>query len=81
MPPVLHRAVDAGAMPGQAHYVTGIPRSRFELATAELHALGITLTRLPGEYRVNLGAGRESTARTMKISTNRVEHRPRCTLQ
>ena len=66
MPPVLHWAVDAGAMPGQAHYVTGIPRSRFELATAELHALGITLTRVPGEYRVNLGAGRESTARTIK---------------
>jgi hypothetical protein len=30
------------------------PVSPFELAAAELRALGIVLTRLPGEYRVNL---------------------------
>jgi hypothetical protein len=38
----------------------------FDLATAELRALGITLARLPGEYRVNFRNGAESTARTVE---------------
>jgi hypothetical protein len=33
------------------------PVSPFELAAAELRALGIVLTRLPGEYRVNYRNG------------------------
>ena len=37
--------------------------SPFELAARELRALGITLARLPGEYRVNFRTGAESTAR------------------
>jgi hypothetical protein len=39
------------------------PFAPFELATAELRKLGIDLTRLPGEYRVNFHNGAESTAR------------------
>jgi hypothetical protein len=37
--------------------------STFELAAAELRALGIILTRLPGEYRVNYRNGGGGTAR------------------
>ena len=36
--------------------------SPFEIATAELRRLGITLARLPGEYRVNFHNGTEATA-------------------
>ena|SRR5271170_631838 len=36
----------------------------FELAAAELRKLGITLTRLPGEYRVNLTGGPDVGALT-----------------
>jgi hypothetical protein len=35
----------------------------FEIAAAELRRLGITLARLPGEYRVNFENGSEATAR------------------
>jgi hypothetical protein len=42
--------------------MTDIP-SPFELAAAELRALGITLARLPGEYRVNFRNGSDATAR------------------
>ena len=38
--------------------------SPFELATAELRALGITLASLPGEYRINLRNGAETAALT-----------------
>jgi hypothetical protein len=38
--------------------------SPFELAAAELRALGITLARLPGEYRVNFHNAGDATART-----------------
>jgi len=38
--------------------------SPFELATAKLRKLGITLARLPGEYRVNFRNGVDATART-----------------
>src|SRR5258706_235028 len=41
-----------------------IPPSPFELAAAALRALGITLTSLPGEYRVNYRNGGEARART-----------------
>jgi hypothetical protein len=45
--------------------MTDIPGiSRFELAARELRALGITLTRLPGEYCVNIRDGTEATAQT-----------------
>lgn len=37
--------------------------SRFELVTAELRRLGITLRRLPGEYCVNFRNGGDGTAR------------------
>jgi hypothetical protein len=39
--------------------MTGDPPalSRFELAARELRALGIVMTRLPGEYRVNYRTG------------------------
>jgi hypothetical protein len=40
--------------------------SPFELATAELRALGITLARLPGEYRVNFRNGADATALTVE---------------
>ena len=36
--------------------------SPFEIATAELRRLGITLARLPGEYRVNFQNGTDATA-------------------
>jgi len=36
--------------------------SPFELAEAELRKLGISLARLPGEYRVNFRGGTEATA-------------------
>jgi hypothetical protein len=39
------------------------PVSRFELVTAELRTLGITLRRLPGEYCVNFRNGSETTSR------------------
>lgn len=39
------------------------PPSRFELVAAELHALGITLRRLPGEYCINFRNGGDGTAR------------------
>ena len=38
-------------------------RSCFEIVAAELRALGITLQRLPGEYRVNFRNGGNATAR------------------
>lgn len=34
----------------------------FEIASAELRKLGVDLTRLPGEYRVNFHNGTEATA-------------------
>jgi hypothetical protein len=37
-------------------------RTPFELATAELRKLGITLRQLPGEYRVNLLGGPDANA-------------------
>jgi hypothetical protein len=37
--------------------------SPFELAQAELRKLGITLARLPGEYRINFRNGADATAR------------------
>ena len=44
--------------------MTGDPSlSPFELASAELRRLGITLTNLPGEYRVNFHNGADATAR------------------
>jgi hypothetical protein len=45
--------LDGRAAPAQANDMTGnqLPStSRFELAARELHTLGITLTRLAGEY-------------------------------
>jgi hypothetical protein len=42
--------------------VTGEAPSPFEIAAAELRKLGLDLTRLSGEYRVNFHNGAESTA-------------------
>jgi hypothetical protein len=39
------------------------PLSPFELAATQLRALGITLARLPGEYRINFRNGADATAR------------------
>src|SRR5271154_5015484 len=39
-------------------------RSPFDLASAELDRLGITIARLPGEYRVNYRNGADAAART-----------------
>jgi hypothetical protein len=40
--------------------------SPFELAATELRKLGIYLSRLPGEYRVNFHNGTEATTRTLE---------------
>jgi hypothetical protein len=42
------------------------PFTLFEITRAELRAPGITLDRLPGEYRVNFHNGRAETARTVE---------------
>jgi hypothetical protein len=39
-------------------------RTPFELATAELRKLGITLRQLPDEFSVNFRDGNDATART-----------------
>jgi hypothetical protein len=51
--------LDGRAAPAQANDMTGDPPalSRFQLAARELRALGIVMTRLPGEYRVNYRSG------------------------
>lgn len=46
--------------------MTDDARQPFELATAELRKLGITLARLPGEYRVNFANANDATARTLE---------------
>jgi hypothetical protein len=43
----------------------------FELAAGELRALGIVLTRLPGEYRVNYRNGGDGTARLAEDTSRR----------
>ena len=40
--------------------------SPFEIAAAELRKLGLDLTRLPGEYRVNFHNGSEATAQIVE---------------
>jgi hypothetical protein len=51
-------------VPGTALTVTfNSPYSRFELVTADLRTLGITLRRLPGEYCVNFRNAGDATAR------------------
>lgn len=45
----------------------------FKLARAELRALGIILTRLPGEYRVNFWHGRDATAHTVETLDEALE--------
>jgi len=47
--------------------------SPFELAAAELRKLGITLTSLPGEYRVNFRNGADATARTAETVDEALE--------
>ena len=47
--------------------------SPFELAAAELRALAIVLTRLPGEYRVNYRNGGDATARLAEDLDQAVE--------
>jgi hypothetical protein len=41
-------------------------RTPFEVATAELRKLGITLRQLPGEFSVNFHNGTDATARTVE---------------
>jgi hypothetical protein len=55
--------------------MTGDPPalSRFELAARELRALGIVMTRLPGEYRVNYRTGTDATARTVETLDQALE--------
>jgi len=45
----------------------------FELAAAELRAIGIALTRLPGEYRVNYRDGQDATARVAETIDQALE--------
>jgi hypothetical protein len=47
--------------------------SPFELAAAELRKLGITLSSLPGEYRVNFRNGADATARTAETVDEALE--------
>jgi hypothetical protein len=57
------RPLTAALFRRKPDYMTGDPSpSPFDLATTELRALGITLTRLPGEYAVSYRNSRESTA-------------------
>ena len=60
--------------------MTGGPSpSPFDLASAELRRLGITLTSLPGEYRVNFHNGAEATARmaeTLQLGRSMAAERP-----
>ena len=44
--------------------MSGLAPSPFELAAVELRRLGITLARLPGEYRVNFQNGSDATAQS-----------------
>ena len=55
--------------------MTGDPPalSRFELAARELRALGITLTRLPGEYRINFRTGADATAHMVETLDQALE--------
>jgi hypothetical protein len=54
--------------------MTGGPSpSPFELAVAELRALGIALARLPGEYRVNFRNAGEATARAAETLDEALE--------
>lgn len=48
--------------------------SCFELAARELRVLGITLTRLPGEYRVNFHNGTDATACITETFEDAIEH-------
>jgi len=48
--------------------------SCFELAARELRVLGITLTRLPGEYRVNFHNGTDATACITETLEDAIEH-------
>jgi hypothetical protein len=48
-------------------------RTPFELATAELRKLGITLRQLPGEYRVNLLGGPDANALSAETLEDAVE--------
>jgi hypothetical protein len=47
--------------------------SLFELAHAELHKLGITLARLPVEYRINFRNGADATARIVETLDEAIE--------
>ena len=47
--------------------------SPFELATAERRKLGITLTSLPGEYRVNFRNGSDASAQTFETMDEALE--------
>jgi hypothetical protein len=52
------------------------PLPRFDTVAAELRALGITLARLPGEYRVNFRNSRNSsdaTAQTVETLDEALE--------
>jgi hypothetical protein len=49
------------------------PISPFDLAATELRALGIVLTRLPGEYRINYRNGGDGTARLAEDLEQAVE--------
>ena len=54
--------------------MTGGPSpSPFKLASVELRRLGITLTNLPGEYRVNFHNGADATARMVETLDEALE--------
>jgi hypothetical protein len=45
----------------------------FEIAAVELRKLGITLARLPGEYRINYRNGADATARMVETLDEALE--------
>ena len=50
------------------------PPSLFEMAAAQLRTLGIVLTPLPGEYRVNFKDGSDDTAYVTDDLIDAIEH-------
>jgi hypothetical protein len=64
--------VDGRADPAQADYMTrDALLYPFDLVATELRTVGITLTRLPGEYRVKYDNGGDSAERVAETLDGR----------
>jgi len=67
-------SVDERADPAQSDQMTGdAALTPFEIVASELRALGITLSRLPGEYRINYRNGADATARSVETLAEALE--------